>query len=149
MRRALLLEPLQLPMQPPRVLGFDTGHAHPPPPRSFARVIAHQHPHQPRAFQPVGLGAPLPAIHLDAGRVHDQILDARLAQPPMNPKPIAARFIHRAHRRISRQPEVALGLSDRLLQAGEVAGRHIDLADFDAITEGQFPIALAEFDRHE
>ena len=57
----------------------------------------HQHPHQLERVEPIRLRTPRPPIHLDARRIHHPIRHPQLRQRPMNPEPVAARFITAHH----------------------------------------------------
>jgi hypothetical protein len=75
MRKPLTLKPPQLPVQVPGIFLFDARHAHYTPAAALARVMPDQLCKQPIAIEPIGLHVPQPPAHLNAGSVHDLVLD--------------------------------------------------------------------------
>ena len=77
----------------------DRRHPHFAPDPPLPATDAHQHPHQFQRIEPIRFRAPRPPIHLDARRIHHPIRDPQLRQRPMNPEPVAPRFVAAHHPR--------------------------------------------------
>jgi len=77
MRKALALQPFQLPMQVPSVFFFDAGNAHHAPAAALAGVMANELREQALPVEPVGLHVTKPAAHFDTGSVHHLVLESR------------------------------------------------------------------------
>jgi len=75
-------------------------------------VVAAQHGHQLGGVEAIVLGPTLPAIHLDRGRIANEVVDPFGEQPAMQPKTIAACLVARMHGGIGGQTEPFLGASD-------------------------------------
>jgi len=81
----------------PRVFLFDARYAQHTPAAALARVMPHQLCQQPIAIEPTGLHVPQPPAYLDAGGVHDLVLDADAYQVPVQPAAIPARLVAAHH----------------------------------------------------
>jgi hypothetical protein len=112
MRRALSPELIELPMRAPGVFLRRRGHSYHRPDSPLAPEVAHQHRQQLAAVEPIGLGPPRPAIDFDAGRVHHDVVDALLKQPPVQPEAVAARLVATVHHDITHQAAARLRLGD-------------------------------------
>jgi|GEM_PF-6641744 len=60
------------------------------PAAALTRVMPDQLGKQPGAIEPIGLHVAQPPAHLDAGGVHDLVLDANALQVPVQPEAIVS-----------------------------------------------------------
>jgi hypothetical protein len=106
---AILLRELQLPVKVAAVFVFHRGNPNHTPDRlRTARKVTRQKIEQRHQIHPVRLRAPLPSVHLDAGRVDDEVLDPMRGEEAMQPEAIPARFVAAHHPRIGREPKPLL-----------------------------------------
>jgi hypothetical protein len=101
-------------------------------------------------IQQITLGPPLAAIHLDAGRIHNDILKALSRQIAVQPKAIASGLVATEHLCISRQAKAFLGLGDFLLKPRQVSRGHRAEPRLLSVSgrEGQLPLCPTKFKRH-
>jgi len=60
-------------------------------------MVSDEHGQQLVRIQPIGLGLPCPAVHFDARGIHDDVADAELAQPSMEPPAVATGLVDAVH----------------------------------------------------
>jgi hypothetical protein len=99
-------------MQLARVFLANGRHPDHAPHFLLAQAVPDQELHQTVEIEPVGLRPPSTSIHLDAGRVHDHIVDISVSQEAVQPDAIAAGFVAAHYRCICGQIEAPLGLGD-------------------------------------
>jgi hypothetical protein len=146
-RSVLLLEALELPPGSARILLLGRRHAD----RSHAVptfVVPHELLHQLRRVEAVRLRSAQPSVHLDAGRIDDEVLDPRFRQPPVDPEPVSPRLIAAEHASICWKFQLLFRRCHRAQHASDITsvdrGRsHL----LPAGREGQLPQALAELER--
>ena len=90
MRKPLALQTAQLPVKVPGVLFLGAWHAHHAPAAALARVIAHELHKQALPVEPIALHVAQSPAHLDAGSVHDLVLDTEAYQVLVQPEAVPA-----------------------------------------------------------
>src|SRR3712207_1540299 len=86
-------QPLALAVRPPRVFPLRRGHPHHVAGGAIAAPPGDQRPQQHRRVQPVGLGAPRLAVHLQAAGVHHPAADPLRGEAPLQPEPVVAGLV--------------------------------------------------------
>jgi hypothetical protein len=86
-------QPLALAVGAARVLTLDRRHLHHVAHRPVAAAPRHQRPQQHRRVQSVGLGAPRPAVHLQAAGVHHPAGDLLRSEAALQPEPVVAGLV--------------------------------------------------------
>ena len=116
-------QPLALAVGAPRVLPLDRGHLHHAAGRPVAAPPRHQSPQQHRRVQPIGLGPPRPAIHLQAAGVHHPAGDPLGRKAALQPEPVIAGLIAEddLHVITARPLLPCLQATQQCEQAGDVA----------------------------
>src|ERR1700676_2751060 len=149
MSSALLPQPPQFPMRPPRVFLLRRRYPHHRPHSTLASAVANQHCQQLVAVQPVGLGAPRAAIDFNARRIHYDVVDTVFDEPAVQPEAVPPGLIAAAHARLRRQPATRLGLGDALEQRRGVPCRHrIAARAAHPVAQRQLPMLLTQFEGH-
>jgi hypothetical protein len=92
-------------MELPRILLVHAGHPHHAPDPLIALLVAREQIQQATQIEPIRLRAPRPPIDFNARRIDHAIAHGVCHQPPVQPKPLAARFITAHNRRLGRQLE--------------------------------------------
>jgi hypothetical protein len=117
----------------------------------LATDMAAEHRQQLRQIDGVRLRPPGAPVHLDTRRVHDEIVDARANQIPVNPEPVPSCLVTARHRRISGQVQALLRGRHLLRQA--IPGVRWQRASANALPllrgEADFPLPSSKFDRHQ
>ena len=90
----------------------------------FIRLVTQQ-VQESLEIQPIRLGAPPAAVHLEARRVDHEILDPVRDQKPMQPESIPAGFVQTYHPSLSRKRELPLRPLDRREQSLPIARNHL------------------------
>src|SRR6478735_6709752 len=119
---AFALQAPQLSVQAPLVFLLHTGHAYHPPHALLPARIAHQHLVELGHIQRITLGPPRTPVDLDARGVHYHVLDALLAQPAMQPEPVASGLVAAQHTHCALQPAALLSLLNKLQQRAAIPG---------------------------
>jgi hypothetical protein len=70
----------------------------------IAAPPAQQRAHQSLAVEPIALGPPRPAVHLDARRIDNVVLNAVPAQQPIQPEAVVTGLVARQHSNRGAQP---------------------------------------------
>jgi hypothetical protein len=86
-------QPLALAVGASRILPLDRGRLHHVARGPIAATPRDQRPEQHRRVEPIGLGAPCPAVDLQAAGVHHPAGDPLGREAALQPEPVVARLV--------------------------------------------------------
>jgi hypothetical protein len=131
------------------VLLLAARHVHHAADLALAAAERHQRAQQALDVDPVGLGPPRLAVDQDAGRIDHVVVDAALAQKPVQPEAVKPRLVaaHDPHRPPERRSGAPARLFEQLEQPLRVAARDPLQADLVAVgrLKPDQPDRLAQF----
>ncbi len=143
-RDALVRQPLQLSVLATRVFIFTAGLVQHRP-DALAGAVSDEHGQQFVRIQPIGLGSPCSAVDFDARGIHDDVGDAELAEPSMEPPAVPTRLVDTVDLRPPADLEPRSGLEDvgsdgRSVARGDGVATHVEAV----IAKADLPALVAE-----
>src|SRR6202022_1661165 len=113
--------------------------------------MAAEHRQELLEIKDIGLGSSRAAIHLNARRVDDEIVNAHTGEIPVDPKSITSDLVTARDRRIGRELEALFRSRQLLPQSIPGVGRECAAADplSKLRRETHLPLPSTKFDRHQ
>ncbi len=108
-----------------------------------------EHGQQPVRVQPIGLGPPCSAVDFDARGIHDDVGDAELAEPSMEPPAVPTRLVDAVHLGPPADLEPRGGLEDVGSDRSRIARGHgVATHVKSVIAEADLPALVAQIEAH-
>ena len=143
-RDAFARQSLQLSVLATRIFIFSAGLVQHRP-DALAGVVPDEHSQQFVGIQPVCLGLPSSAVDFDARWINDDVADAELAQPSMEPPAVPASLVDAVNLGPPADLEPRSGLENVGRDGGRIAGGNgITTHMKPVIAEADLPALVAE-----
>ena len=138
-------------MRLPRIFVRDARHAHDSPHAPIPEEIPRQQIQEPGEIQPIRLRAARAAIHVDARGIDHVIRDGVRDQIPVQPKPVAARFVTTDDRCVRQQLQPHLRARNFFQDLIDRAGRNLSdpRARSQAGGDPQLPAPFTQLERDQ